>query len=247
MRWAANKPPILCLSISLLLAALLFFAKLTGLVVFATNLIAISLLALVTQRRLHPSIIAMWVAAGIAAVCFTMFWVARGPVPADGSTFYASWLPVWFSVTAAAFSGISGLEFLDRLLAHYPSVRVTSDISLLSYVLGPFALLLMVWVWLRLRSTRYREPAFLLLTIILLYTIAIAAMYLRGADIAFQERHFRYAGILFFLLLLTAIDQSRLRFGKVLACAVVVVLGLYGLKNSVRLDMRRCGLSILTR
>ena len=83
MRWAANKPPILCLAISLVSAALLFFAKLTGLVVFATNVIAISLLALVSQRRLNSSIVAMWVAAGIAAVCFTMFWVARGPVPAE--------------------------------------------------------------------------------------------------------------------------------------------------------------------
>src|SRR5262249_13382835 len=42
---------------------------------------------------------------------------------------------------------------------------------------------------------------------------------------------FRYAGILFFLLLLTAIDQWRVRFAKVLACLVVLVLGLYGLRS----------------
>ena len=100
-------------------------------------------------------------------------------------------------------------------------------------MLGPLGLLLMVWVWLRLRYTRYRDTAVLLLTIILLYAIAVAAMYLRGAAISFEERHFRYAGILFFLLLLTTIDQSRLRFAKGLACVVVIVLGLYGLKSSV--------------
>ena len=100
-------------------------------------------------------------------------------------------------------------------------------------MLGPLGLLLMVWVWLRLRHTRYRDMAVLLLTIILLYAIAVAAMYLRGADISFEERHFRYAGILFFLLLLTAIDQWRVRFAKGLACLVVIVLGLYGLKNYV--------------
>ena len=99
MRWAANKPPILCFAISLLSAALLFFAKLTGLIVFATNVVAISLIALVSQRRLNSSIIAMWVASAIAALCFMMFWVARGPVPASGSTFSFSWLPIWFSVT----------------------------------------------------------------------------------------------------------------------------------------------------
>src|SRR5262249_37044551 len=88
MRWAANKPPFLCFTISLLSAALLFFAKLTGLIVFATNVVAISLGALASQRRLSSSTIAMWVASVIAALCFMMFWNARGPV---GFTFSFSW------------------------------------------------------------------------------------------------------------------------------------------------------------
>ena len=58
---------------------------------------------------------------------------------------------------------------------------ISMDDLELSYVLGPLGLLLMVWVWLRLRYTRYRDMAVLLLTIILLYAIAVAAMYLRGA------------------------------------------------------------------
>src|SRR5262245_38900929 len=113
MRWAANKPPILCFTISLLSAALLFFAKLTGLIVFATNVVAISLVALASQRRLSSSTIAMWVASAIAALCFMMFWVARGPVPAGGSIFSFSWFPIWFSMTGVAFSGISGLELVQ--------------------------------------------------------------------------------------------------------------------------------------
>ena len=54
-----------------------------------------------------------------------------------------------------------------------------------------------------------------------------------GEAISIDDRHFRYAGILFFLLLLTTIDQWRVRFAKGLACLAVIVLGLYGLKNSV--------------
>ena len=46
-----------------------------------------------------------------------------------------------------------------------------------------------------------------------------------------EERHFRYAGILFFLLLLTAVDQWGVRFAKGLAWFVVIVLGFYGLKS----------------
>src|SRR5262245_52478056 len=118
MLWAANKGPILCFAISLLSAALLFFAKLIGLVVFATNVLAISLLALVSQRRLERSTIAMWVASAIGALCFMMFWVARGRVPAgEWGTFTFSWLPIWFSVTSVTLSGISGLEILHWFIA----------------------------------------------------------------------------------------------------------------------------------
>jgi hypothetical protein len=232
MQWAVNKPPILCLVVSLLSAALLFFAKLTGIIVFATNVAAISVSALVSERRVSPSIMAMWLASAIGALCFLMFWLARGPVPAGGSTFTFRWLPIWFSVTGAAFSGVSGLDFLLWFLGH-PWVQIMSGqrgTELLIYVLGPLGLVLMVWVWFRLRRTRYREMAVLLLTIILLYTIA-GAMYLRGAYI-FQDRHFRYVGILFFLLLLTAIDQWRVPLAKNLVWVVVIVLGLYGLKQS---------------
>src|SRR5262249_21585374 len=239
MRWAANKPPIICFTISLLSAALLFFAKLTGLVVFASNVIAISLVALANQRRLDSSTIAVWVASAIGALCFMVFWAARGPVPASGSTFSFSWVPIWYSVAASAFSGISGLEFFDWLLAHrfigYHWVRISSDLSKaleLSYVFGPLALLLIAWVWVRLRYTRYRNMAVLLLTIILLYAIAIAAMNIRVAEeVPLEERYLRYAGILFFLLLLTAVDQWRAPLAKGLACVVVIVLGLYGLKR----------------
>jgi hypothetical protein len=232
MRRAANKPPILCFAISLLSVTLLFFMKLTGLIVFATNVVAISLLVLISQRRLSSSIIAMWAASAIGALCFTMFWIARGPVAASGSTFTFSWFPIWFSAAGATFSGISGLDFLGWFLGH-PWVRIKSHTDLLSYILGPLGLLLMVWVWLRLRHTRYRVMTLLLLTIILVYVITFTVMWLRGASISFEDRHFRYAGILFFLLLLTAIDQWRVPSAKTLACIVVIVLGFYGLKTSV--------------
>src|SRR5262249_53577295 len=43
----------------------------------------------------------------------------------------------------------------------------------------------------------------------------------------------RYAGILFLILLLIAIDQWRARFAKSLACLVVIALGFSGLRDSV--------------
>jgi hypothetical protein len=248
MAWAADKPPALCLAISLLSAALLFFMKLSGLIVFATNVVAISLLAITSERRPSSSIIAMWVASAIGGLCFLAFWVARGEVPASGSAFGFSWFAIWFSVAGAVFSGVSVLDFFD--LSRHPSVALIVDSLGLVFdlgstlkVLGSFGLFLMAWVWFRLRHTRYRDMAVLLLAIIVVYAIAVATLYIRGANVSFEERHFRYAGILFFLLLLTAIDQWRVPFAKGLALVVVVVLGLYGLKTFVsgKLELMQAG------
>lgn len=225
MRWSVNKPPILCFTISLLSAALLFFAKLTGLIVFATNVMAISLFTLISQRRLSSSIILMWVASGITVLCFMIFWVARGPV-GEWSTASFSWFPIRVSMAAAAFSGIYGLG----LFLSHPWMQINPQWTI--ELLGPVGLLLMMWAWYRLRHTPYRDMAVLLLLTIVIYaiTVAINLQYLRGVG-SIEDRHFRYAGILFFLLLLTAVDQWRAPLAKSLACGVVIVLGLYGLRN----------------
>ena len=236
MCWAASKPPTLCFAISVVSVALLFFAKLTGIIVFGSNVAAISLFSVISRRRLTSQVIAMWAASAIAALCFSMFWLARGWVPASGSTFSFDWFPIWFSVSGAAFSGISGLDFALGLLGGTPWWQIPPRQranELIIYVFGPAGLMLMMWVWLRLRRTSYREMTILLLGIIVLHTIAVAALYLRGAGVSFDERHFRYAGILFFLLILTAIDQWRVPWAKALACIPIIVLGFYGLKQYV--------------
>ena len=77
--------------------------------------------------------------------------------------------------------------------------------------------------------------ATLLLAIIVLYAIAMTAIFLRRQVLAplwLEERYLRYAGILFFLLLLTAIDQWRLPLAKGLAWILVIMLGVFGLKQS---------------
>jgi hypothetical protein len=229
MRWSANKSAIVCFTISLLSALLLFFAKLTGLIVFAANVLAISLV-LASQGRLSSSTIAMWVASAVAALCFIFFWVAHGSVAMGWPTSSFTWFPIWLSVTAAAFSGIYGLG----LFLEHPWLPIDSQsATIIIESLGPLGLLLIVWVWYRLRRTHYRDMAVLLLPILLIYAIivAIAWRYLREAATSFEDRHFLYAGILFFLLLLTAVDQWRALLAKGFACAIVIALGLYGVRN----------------
>jgi hypothetical protein len=73
--------------------------------------------------------------------------------------------------------------------------------------------------------------AILSLVIILIYAIVVAITLRHLRAVSFEDRHFRYAGILFFLLLLTAVDEWRAPLARGLALAVVTVLGLYGLRN----------------
>jgi hypothetical protein len=236
MRWSASKSSILCLALSCASLALLFFAKLTGIIIFASNVVAITLVFVICRRRFTSPIIAMWIASVIGVLCLSMFWLARGWVPANGTKFGFYWFPIWFSISGAAFSGISGLDLLLAILGGTPWWQIPPGQQaneLIIYALGPLGLVVMAWVWLSLRHTPYREMAILLLAVILSYAIAIAALYCRGAWVSFEERHFRYAGILFFLLVLTAVDQRRAPWAKGLVFVAVVVLGLYGLKQYI--------------
>jgi hypothetical protein len=230
MRWSADKSPVLCFIISLFSGALLFFAKLTGLIVFAANIVGITLLRL-RQRRLSSSTIAMWAASAIGALCFITSWLARGGVPASGSTFAFNWFPIWYSLASLAFSGIYGLA----LFFGHPWLQINlqwqNNLQWVIELLGLLGLFLMAWAWCRLRHTRHRDMVVLFVAITLVYVIALITMYLRGADISGEDRHFRYAGILFFLLLLTALDQWDVSAAKGIVWAVVIVLGLYNLRN----------------
>jgi hypothetical protein len=231
LRWAVDKPPAVCFAISLISAALLFIVKLTGLVVFALTVLAIVAIEVIRQRRLPPSILAMLAASGVGAVLFMIFWASRGALPASGAGITFTWQEIFFPISAAAFSGVSGNDLLAWLLIH-PSKPILSDFGVTSYVLGPLGLLLLFWVWRRLRNTRYRPMAICLLTIIALSAAAIAAMYFRHANISYiEERNLRYAGILSFLLLLVALDQWRAWAGKALTLIGVGAFAVYGLAS----------------
>jgi hypothetical protein len=224
LRWAVDRSAIVCLAISLLAAALLFFAKLTGLVVFVANVLAISLVEAVRQRRVTASMLAMWVASASGAMLFMAFWHARGEVPAGGSQFAFTWPGIWFPLAGATLSGVSGLDLLSWLSSS------PSDVLAKTFVLGPLSLILMAWVWVRLRGTPYRAMAVCLFAVIAFYVTAISALYFRGAPITFHERHLRYAGILFFLVFLVAIDQWRLPL-KALAPLFTGAFAVYSLTS----------------
>jgi hypothetical protein len=222
---ALDKPPAACLVISLLTIVVLFFAKLTGLIVFAANVLTISALDVLRERRVRSSTLAMWAASAIGSLLFFVFWVPRGETLMSGQ-YALSWDAIWSPITSVALSGFSGLDLLSWLFRHL-SVSIP-EVDLEDYLLGPLGLLLIVWVWRQLRDTRYRPMAICLLLIITFYAIAIAALYVRQGSISVDDRHLRYAGILFFLLLLVAIDQCRAS-AKTLTFLFVIAFTTYGI------------------
>jgi hypothetical protein len=223
LRWAADKPPAISIVVSLLTAALLFFAKLTGLICFAANILAISLLNVWHHRRLTSSILGVWAASGISAMLFLVFWPARdwGPVG-------ASWLAIWFPLAGTALSGFSGYDFLNSLFP-YSFVPIVFDRATASYVLGPLGLLFIIWVWVRLRDTQYRTMAIFLFVILALYTTAIGAIYFWSSTLYLEERHLRYSGVIFFLLFLVAIDQWPAPVAKGCVLLMLGAFAVYGL------------------
>ena len=182
LRWGVDKSPLICLGISLLSAALLFFAKLTGLICFTANVLAIGLADAARRGRITRSTLGMWIGSAISALLFLIFWPARDWGSAGGS-----WLAVWFPVAGTALSGFSGLDLLYSLFSHFPAT-ISFDPAIAA---GPLGLLFTAWVWVRLRNTRYRTMAIFLFAILAIYTAALVAIYLLSSRIYFEERHFR--------------------------------------------------------
>lgn len=247
LQWAIQKPPVVSFAISVMSFAVLFFAKLSGLFIFAATVAGISFVDVMQRRRLTSAVLAMWVGSAAAALCFYLFWLNRGLTPASAIKNAFTWSDVWFPVTAAVFSGFSAMNFLQdlytlawRFVMHspIPDLSASTVVGYASYVLGPVGLLLMVWVWFRLRNTRYRPMAVLFFPIIGLYIAAYIAMYVHASTIAFEERYFYYAGILFFLLLLVAMDQWRGFAARATSVLIVGVFVAYGLTAYAHEAMR---------
>ena len=230
LQWAIQNPAV-SFAISLLTAGMLFFAKLSGLFAFAATVAAISVIDIVTRRRITLAVLAMWTGAFVAALLIYVFWIKQGPTPVSVPGYALTWQMIWFPIAAAAFSAFSLHEFLTWLLLP-PSAPTLANIGETSYVLGPLGLLIGVWVWIRLRNTRYRPMAILILTIAVFYSAAFALMYVRsGTAVPYEERYFRYIGILFFLLLLVAMDQWRRPLAKAIPTLIVAAFAVYGLAS----------------
>jgi hypothetical protein len=235
--YALQARPLVAFGVTLVAGALLFFAKLTGLVVLAAVVSGASLVDIASHRRLRTSVMAIWIAAIVLGLLVQGFWLSRGATPVTAAAAALSpcagmvatqrYNPIPFSIAAAGFSGVSGLTMVASL-ASRPLPPVLPHVAV--PVLALLAVGLMGWVWWCLRTSAYRHWMFVFGAIILSYTGIVATFYLIGSEIDYDERHLRFAGVLVFLLLLVA-AATRTSVARHLGLVAASFFGLYGLAS----------------
>lgn len=241
LRWGIQARPPAAFTVSVVSAALLFFAKLSGLVAFVVTVGALSLLEISTQRRITSSLLAIWGGAAVAALFLYFFWLGHGATPISGAHYAFTWPAISFPIEGAVFSAVT-TQGLAEWLFMRPPAPILSSSTTVSYVLAPLGGVLMGWVWFVLRNTPYRAMVIFMFLIIALYIAAFFIIYVRDAGtVAFVERYFRYPGLLSFLLLLVAADQCRRRLAKAITIVIIGMFSVYGLAsyaNTARKSVR---------
>ena len=224
--YALRCRPWVAFGLTLLVGALLFFVKLTGLVVLAAVVIGLTGVEIASTRRLTWSVVAMWLAAIAIALLVRHYWLARGatPLTAVAPADYPNFNPLAFSIAAAAFSGVSALMMVASL-ASRPLPPVLPNIAV--PVFATIGVCVMVWIAWRLWQSPHRRWMITCGAIALSYTALIAGLYLAGSDVSFEERHLRFAGILVFLLFLLA-ASTRTSLARYSGPLVAGLFGLYG-------------------
>ncbi|NBV86085.1 MAG: hypothetical protein EBS01_07450, partial [Verrucomicrobia bacterium] len=171
-------------------AMLLFFAKLTGLIVFAVSGVSLVALDLWQKRMVRPPVVGLFAGAVLAALIVGWGWMSRGGTPMVSESAPEGMEAFLFPPAAAVFSGFSLHEFLARLLIHPDrAVLPGKDVGVTSWILGPAALVSLVWIWQKLR----RDPtsrAWIALVgpLVVVQSFLFVVLYGKGSAVSMDER-----------------------------------------------------------
>lgn len=220
-----------------------FFAKLTGLMVVSAALLAAGVEALVRLRRITAGMVAGAVGAILAVGSLYVGWFSRGATPASGTGWSFRFGDVFFALAAPWGAGISWGQMLAALLRRsvlhgegstFDARPITGgDTSAIVWFFLPPVLVFATVIlkgW-HLRANDANLSRLLMITVCF-YTVcalAMSAIYLKGGDVNFEDRHLRAAGMLIFVCVLAVAD--RLPRYSVSRLAVGVLCGfmsLYG-------------------
>jgi len=227
-----EKGPLQGFAAALLGAAFLFFAKLSGLIVFAATVASLSLGDIWKNRKVRSPVVGLALGSATAALLVWWGWISRGGTPAGGGSIQGGWEAWLFAPAAAVFSGLSLHDFLARLLIHPGRPLLPGgDLRTTAWILGPAGLAGLVWIWRRLdRDAASRAWIGLVGPMVLIQAGIFAVLYAKRSAVSLDERHLRFAGILMFLSMLMAAEKSGLA-GRRILTGVTLFFGAYGLAS----------------
>jgi hypothetical protein len=220
-----------------------FFAKLTGVMVASAALFAGAVEALIRLRRITAGMVGGAVGAILALGALYVAWFSRGTTPASGTGWSFRFGDVFFALAAPWGAGISWGDMLAALLrrsvlhgelATFDARAITGgDPSAITWFFLPpvlvFATVILKGWHLRANDANLSRLLMITACFYIVCAMAMSAIYLKGGDVNFEDRHLRSAGTLIFVCVLAVVgrlpQKSVYRFTAGIFC---VFMALYG-------------------
>jgi hypothetical protein len=225
-------------AIAFLVVGAAFVAKLNGIIVAVAAFAAVGVTAWTRERRPTAGLIHGAAGVLIAVAANYAFWYrgrAQTHVGGGGDAF--DMIHVLFAVTAPWTSALAWQDLLAWLLQRPGAELIASRSVLIGLFMAPFAAAL-AFVTLRYRAhdKPEAEPEAALRRFALLFagffTLAMLLLYALRAPLPLEERHYRPAGMLILLCLLTvALRPSVPRAVRTVLAALLFGMSLYGLAS----------------
>jgi hypothetical protein len=206
-----------------------FLAKLTGLIVVAAALVAGSLVVLAFARRITHGMIGGALGALAAFAILYVVFLSRGTTAVS----VTNWsLPFRSIALASLVPWVAGMSWSDLMTWMFFPTKGMFDmpIALLALVVPP-AVLVAGSGFVLAASNNRRKEVQTVFTLVLRRR-GFILLYIHGALIGFEERHFRSAGTpLFVCALISALAAETSRWARGLFLVLCAVTALYRLAS----------------
>jgi hypothetical protein len=211
---------------------LAFLAKLTGLIVVAAALVAGGMVGLTFGRRITHGMIGGALGALAAFAILYVAFLSRGWTAVAVTNWSLPFSSIAFASLVPWVAGMSWTELMAWIFLNPGRPIFDNPTALIEFVLPPAVLVAgLVLFW---RPQTINEKKFRLFSL-WFYSVMAAAfilLYIHGADISLEERHFRSVGILLLVCALMSVLGAGIpKWTGGLFLVLCALMALYGLAS----------------